>query len=240
MASIRYPGENPLRSEAEAWAFLDWLKKQPAQALLEEASLGTPSWANFNLHYEGAAFNATLTPPMMEALLTLQSGIYRSYALIKYGTERASKLTDQDKHNTQIVVSVKPGTTGLDIDGTKIGEHFIDVVGHTMNGVEVTIAVVSALVLFFGYSGVKLVMAEIGKTRARQIEATERASERAEDVRQAIALSQEETKRTEILREITDNFPKVAAIQEEIRKVTEAALTGCGNLASQTGFETIQ
>jgi hypothetical protein len=224
MLAIRYPGENPLKSEEEAWAFLEWLTQQPDYAVIEELPLIKPSWASFNLHYDGPVFDATLTPPILEALLVLQSGIYRSYALVKYGQERANRLTDFDKQNTQIVVRVRPGTTGVDIDATDIAKHFLDVVGHSMNGVEVTIAVVTAIVLFFGHSGLKIVMAELSKSKAKAIESAERTTERAEDVRQAIALSQEETKRTEILREVIEHFPKVSAIQHEALKVVESTL----------------
>lgn len=224
MRSSRYPEQNPLRSEESAWEFLDWLRQHPADADIEDIQLGHARWAWLQIHYTGSRFNASLTPAIMEALLTLQSGIHRSYALAKYGDERISRLTSQDRRNTEITVQVEPGTTGLEIDGTKIATHFIDVVGHTMNGTQVTVIAVLALVLFFGLSGFKLVLAEMSKNKSKEIDATERAAERAQDVRSAIALSQEETKRLEILKGITESFPKVVVVQNEAARVSESML----------------
>ena len=65
----RYPGEDALGTEDDAWAFLDWLQEQPANAMIESSYSGSPDWAKINLHYDGKNFDATITPPMMESLL---------------------------------------------------------------------------------------------------------------------------------------------------------------------------
>lgn len=231
MQPIRYPGSSPLQTEEDAWGFLDWLRLQDQESTLEDLSLSSPEWAKLSLTYKGKAYNSTITPSIMEALLTLQGSIHRLYALAKYGEERAVRLTNSDRGNTELVVQVLPGSSELGIDGTQIASHFLDVVGHSMNDVEVMAVVISALLMFFGAGFIKLAIEQRGKLKikelelkAKETEATDRAAERAEAVRQTIALSQEETKRAEIIATASQRFPKIVLVQAEAAKVAEATL----------------
>ena len=166
----------------------------------------------------------------MEALLTLQNGLLRSLALIKYGDDRASKLTDADKKSVEIVATVSKGTTGIDVNGTDIAKHFLDIVGAKMSSTEEVICAVTAIVLFFGYHSLKLVLANRKEIRLKQIEAEDASSERLEEAKKTILLSEEETRRLDIIRKIADQNPKVAFIENEVGKVLDSALKSAASV----------
>ncbi len=231
MAEAEYSKNGPLATEYEAWNFLDWLKDHPQDLPIRQLELGTPNWARLSVHYEGLRQPSSLTPAMMEAMLALQSAIYRSFAIVKYNDERASVLSDKDKQAVEIVVNVSDGSTGIEVDGTSIANHIIDAVGSKMSGTEVLTCAVLAIILFFGAQGLKLVLAHRKAVRVREIEREERSTERLEEVRRTVALSREETRRLEIVETIVSRNKGAASIEREVGKAVEATLKSASEVA---------
>ena len=212
----------PLHSEDEAWTLLASILagERPAGADLTPTGLLADEWAHLLMTLEGPQFHGTITPPVMETLLTLQAAINRSLALAAHGIENARLLTDLEKSKVEIQVKVTEGTTTIDVDGTKIINHIADVVGSHMTGEQLMIVAIAIAVLFFGTSAYRTYLSKRAETRGRELESTDRAAL----VGQIGGLSEQETERARILAAAIAREPKVVVIKGEAERFYDSVL----------------
>ena len=158
-----------LETEDAAWQALASFLAGTDRADVSNLRLSPGGWAKMEFTLNGEKFHSTITPPVMEALLALQTAINRSAALLIYNVENANRLTDEQKEKIEIVAFISKGSSEISVDGSGIINHLIDTAGAHMNGTEIAITVLGALVLYFGHSAFKIYIESRAKIKESEL-----------------------------------------------------------------------
>lgn len=162
-------------------------------------------WPILSIRLTGPKFDQSITPSIMKALLELQSAIYRSVALERYGVPDSRKLSKNERDALELQIRVGKGSAILDIDMQGVIEHLIDKAVPTM---EPTMAV--AMVLGLGVVWGSTTAFKSYLQHRRDVRSDELKHEKDREHMQSIQfLSQEETKRLEVVSRITQRFHEV-------------------------------
>lgn len=186
-------------------------------------------WTKLELSLRGSKYHSTLTPALMTALLDFQSGINRSLSLVQYGVENARLLTDVEKSGVEILVEVREGSSLIQVDGTEVAKHFIDAVVNKMTGTEAAIVIIVFILAFFGYFGLKMFLVKRAEIQIKKIEADERNKDRDAAAAEArarygelVAMSEQETRRTELLTRAFALVPQAEKIADQAERAHES------------------
>ncbi len=171
--------EVKIQQEEDAWESLEQLTLDE----FDETSIVTfEGWPNFKLTLQGADFNGTVPTRVMPPILDLQREIYRTYARAVYNTEDTRYLKKEERERLEIVVSVKQGSSEYIAELAKV---LNEIIKHSnMTGQETLLLLLGSGVILGSAYGWRLWVA---------------AKERMHDKQTTVQLSQEETKRTELL-----------------------------------------
>lgn len=114
-------------------------------SLIEQAFEFGPDFSHGKLiiHLNGDRYDSTISTSVMRALLSLQEELYRIYALHK---SDGSRLTQEERDTVEIMVSVKPGSTIIEVMENVLGV-FTNMTG---NQQVITIGILAAAVLISG------------------------------------------------------------------------------------------
>lgn len=104
-----------IRSEEEAWEALEGLIKGDIKVdSVEEIQLG--EWIKSSLYIPNGRYNSSLNTYMMKGWIDAQSAIYRSYALVAHGEANGRLLTDAEKEELELIVTVNGGSSDQEAD----------------------------------------------------------------------------------------------------------------------------
>lgn len=185
--------------------------EQQAFDLIEEYLTGNAipegvtftGWPNLTIRLTGEKFNKSLTPSVMKGFVEMQSQINKSYALAKYGIPDVRRLTKEELDALEIEVTVEQGSSlvEVNIDGflTKLTQELAG----KMTGTEIVITVLGAAVIWGGVTAFKRFLEYRKDTRMAEI-----AKEGdKESLRTMQVMSQEETKRLQVISEMIAKKP---------------------------------
>jgi hypothetical protein len=194
-----------IRSEEEAYNVLQ-------QVLHNEIgsyrAIRFEGWPSFSLYLKGKKFEQSLTPTVMRGLLELQKGIYKSYASAGFSAPNR-RLSEEEKDTLEIKVSVKGGSSSLEINFQDIASKLIEQLGARMNPTEVLYSVLTIAVLYFGTSAYKSYLEHRKDTRAKEI-----SDETQRRTLETLKFSTEqETKRTAIIVELAKRDSRIENIE---------------------------
>lgn len=193
-----------IRSEEEAYNVLELASKDQ---LGPYGKIVFDGWPTLSLYFKGDKFEQSITPTVMKGLLEFQRGVYRSYATARFSNP-SHRLNDKEKDDLEIKINVGPGSSKFDINYNEIALKLVEQLGARMNPTEVLISVVSIAVLYFGTSAYKSYLESRKEARIKEIS--------DETQRQTLEVlkftSQEETKRTAIIAELSKKDPRIEAI----------------------------
>ncbi|WP_157944515.1 hypothetical protein [Mangrovicella endophytica] len=158
-------------SEDSAWEALDWLIRNRAEARHARLDLSDLSWTRVHLNFKGKPFEQTVTSSIMKGVVEFQNDLYRSLSLILKDDERITRLTDAEKSKSELIFKVDKGSSDLDAQaGDQLG--LLQIAVEKMSGRQVLIAVLTLLVLYFGYHGVDSYFEH--KVEEKRVEAEEK------------------------------------------------------------------
>ncbi len=206
-------GTMVVRSEEDAWDFLA-IAMQAGQGQEPPAVLDFQGWPAVRIHIEGR--HSAIAPPMMEAFLTLQEGIYRTQAQLRYGVPDIRRLTDEEKQKLQIEVVVKAGSSDYAAALENVGKHFVDAVRDKVNGWHIVATVLGCALIYGGATTYKDYLNNVAEVRKLEVSA-EQAKANADQVKANLAtieaLSDKETERTKLLAAIVSKSQDLQAAQ---------------------------
>ncbi|WP_239780513.1 hypothetical protein [Pantoea sp. 9140] len=169
-------------------------------------------WPNLSFKLEGNNFNQSLTPSVMKGFVEMQSQINRAFALAKFGTPDPRRLTKEDREELEISVEVKQGSSILTVDMngflTKLSQELVG----KMSAQEIMITVISAGLIWGGVSIFRRYLDNRKEVRLAEIN----KDGDKEHLKTMQTMSQEETKRTEIMarfmkqQPLLDNMDRMA------------------------------
>lgn len=193
-----------IRSEADAYDILD---KASRDEIGPYSTIRFDGWPTLNLYLKGQKFEQSITPTIMRGLLELQKSLYRSYASAKFNAP-TKRLSDAEKEELEIKVSVKGGSSNFEINFQDIAIKLVEQLGAKMNPTEVLYAVVSIAALYFGTSAYKSYLENRKETRAKEV-----SDETLRKSIEALSFtSEQETKRTQIIAELASKDHRIENI----------------------------
>lgn len=149
-------------------------------------------WPRYEITIRGEDFDGGVPTRIMPALLKLQSAVNRAYARSIYGTVR--RLTQHERKKTELIVRLKPGSTTFQADITEILNAIITEVAGNMSGPETVTAVLGTAFILAGASVWKTYINAAAKKR---------------DIDYRTRVSEEETKRYQIIGNIAERHSAV-------------------------------
>jgi len=188
-----------IENEKQAW---NLLRQVIDNKIPEGAQIKFEGWPVFKITIEGKDFDGSIPTRIMPPLLDLQKEIYRIYCQAKYNTEDIRGLKNEERELLEIVVVVDNGSSIFSAD---LGSALTDIIGASnMSGTEVLI-----LLLGIGfYTTTHLAWKTWIRSKERM---------HGQDV--SVKLSEEETKRHELLIKATQQSPQLNNRKEAISNV---------------------
>lgn len=194
-----------IRSEEEAY---DILQRALDNEIGPYRTIRFEGWPSLSLYLKGKKFEQSLTPTVMRGLLELQRGVYKSYASAGFSAPNR-RLSEEEKDTLEIKVSVKGGSSSLEINFQDIAVKLVEQLGARMNPTEVLYSVLAIAVLYFGTSAYKSYLEHRRDTRIKEI-SDETQRKTLEVLKFA---TEQETKRTAIISELAKRDERIENIE---------------------------
>ncbi|OPY15649.1 MAG: hypothetical protein A4E66_00053 [Syntrophus sp. PtaB.Bin001] len=201
-------------TESDAWRLLEnaLSEKIPINTDVFRVKIG--SWPILHLKLEGEKFQSSINTKMMTAFLELQNNIYRTYAKMQYDMANGRLLANKEKEALVLMVEVHAGSSELKAKFEELGTKLLEGAINKMEGKHYVILGISALL---AWSSPSIINGYITRqTELKQIESQ-------------IALSKEETRRLELMKEASHQVSYVGTnvimTEEVINKIFKSALT---------------
>lgn len=134
------------------------------------------NWAKGDLYLKGEQYNGKISYSAMRHLCDLQTRIYQSFALAKYGTKNANRLKQNEKDALEIFANVDEGSSDINGYSEEIILNFAKILTDKMTPEQIFLALIFFIVLFFGERAYR---AWVNKSiEERRIELEEKSDER--------------------------------------------------------------
>jgi hypothetical protein len=137
-----------IRSEEDAY---DFLERSQSESQFTFTRVEFQGWPTLELSVKGDKFNQSITPSVMKGLLEFQKSIYKSFAIAKYGSS-SKRLTELEREQLEIKVSVNKGSSVFGINFTEIANHAVDQLTGILPPSEIAVVVVMIAAMAFGRS----------------------------------------------------------------------------------------
>lgn len=165
----------------------------------DHVNLEFDGWPTYHMHVEGKKYHQTITPSIMNGFLDLQSGIYKSYALIKYDTEATQCLTKAERQDLEIEVKVEDGSSSFDINLTEIGLKLVESTAGKMSPTQAVVIILSCLVLYFGKNFLQQILTAKKEAREAELDQQKNADDRKERLETIKILTEQNEKFVEVM-----------------------------------------
>lgn len=185
-----------IKSEDDAFAAL---QKALAQELDENTQVVFEGWPVFRLTISGEDFDSSMPTRIMPPILDLQKEVYRIYCKARYNTEDTRRLTQDERELLELVVTVERGSSAFI---TELANSLNEIIKNSnMSGDQALILLVSVSALLAASFGWK----EWLRTRER---------EHGQNI--TVQMSEQETRRLELVTEAMRQKPELVENKESI------------------------
>lgn len=212
-------GENiTITSEAQAFELIQQaLNKQ----IPENVIITFKNWPILSIELEGDGYEGTITPSMMRSLVDFQDGLNRTYAKLVHNESSITHLKASEKQELEFKAQVKNKCSLINVDITEFAQKTVTELMTKMEPTHLVILGVSAMVIWVGGSIWKkhLELASQHKTLSAQGE-------------QALAMSEEETKRLQIVTSAMKTEARLLQVQNEAYTAQVGVLKGVSDAES--------
>lgn len=163
------------------------------------------NWPKLELKLEGKGYNSTITPDVAEVLVNLQHALNRAYARAVHHSTNARKLTAEERRTLQFKAKVERGSSLINVDLGPYAQQLATALAGKMNANDIIItvlglgAMVGSVVAWKAWLG--------HKSEDNKVEAA---------TKERIALSQEETKRHEVLATALSHKPQLDFARQDL------------------------
>lgn len=194
------------------------------QLTLKNQILVFDGWPKIEVSYEGEYFNSTITSDIAEAITKTQQAVNKAFALLVLDRKSSKNLTQKERENLRLYVKVENGCSLINIDLGKATEILgRDLVGK-MNGRHILIGL-AIVALTWG-----------GTSIAKHYISAKSAEKNSADI---LSMSQEETKRLEIVTRALTQRPELKPVQEDYKEVVDS-FTAAGTVATNMTFNDVE
>lgn len=200
--------ENRITIQSEDQLFETLQNVESGVIDVEGVKLHFDGWPTFRLRVVGEGYDATITPNLMKGFLELQAAIYRSYAMARYNTPKATKLSQYERDLLTIRIKVEKGSSLFDIDFQEILENLAKELVGKMDAKTIVITVLGFAILYFADSSYKNYLDGRVQTRIQEVQ----SEEKREMLKQMRFAQEQETERARIMASIVTQQPRLKTI----------------------------
>jgi len=185
-------------------------------------------WPVISITLEGKGYDSTITSDMAEGIVALQSSINRIYARLVHNSPSAKSLTLIEKDQLKFKAKVEKGSSKYEIDLTEWATKLTNSLVDKMSPEQLVTLVVTTVAVAGSYYAWKAYLRH--KSEDKKVDS---------DMHSRIALSQEETKRQQILAEAFKQHPVLPYIAQDADSARTEILKGVGdaNMIKVAGIE---
>ncbi len=186
-----------ITNEAQAWEILELAINQ---GIPDEIELRFEGWPTFEMRVQGRDWHSTVPTRIMMPLLDVQKDINRTYASVKYGSANLRKLKDEERDELELVVEVREGSSGFN---SPLWEQFSIIGKAAVERMDGTQAVITVLGLALTFAAQAMYKAWLARRQEDK------------ELEHRLQMSQEETRKLQVIADATQRQPMLAAAQEE-------------------------
>lgn len=208
-----------IESEDQAWELLSGILANSI-ILDETVTLEFKNWPIIEFKVQGRRWQSSMPTRIMPPILELQKDLYRAYARVHYGGNDIRRLNDDEREALEIIVKVSQGSSEFMalIEGAM--NTFVDGAVTKMTSEHMLITVLGVALVVAGRLGWK----DWLNTRLQEKESDDR-----------VKLSQEETRRLEVMSKAMQQQPMIQQLKEEV-ELTKDQLVKSLNEPDQIEF----
>ncbi len=223
MATNQAEGWNELNFSSEAEAF-DLIQKALQNQIGDRpCKIVFNNWPILTIKLEGEGYNSTITPDLAEALVSLQHALDRSYARLVHDLATSRGLSIEEREALKFKAKVESGSSLIEINLGEWAERVGLALTEKMTPKQLVTMVVTAAVV-------------AGSTIAYKDFLTSRSEDKKIEagMKERVLLSQEETKRHEILVKALSGSPQLTNAAQDFDHARVDMLRGVGDADSLT------
>lgn len=215
-----------ISNEEEAFELLEAITDGTFAGNLSEINFG--NWSKLTIRLTGDKFHSSITPTVMKGLLEVQNGIYKSYCVMRYGTESTRQLTDDERKKLEILVIVTEGSALIEAFLGPIAEELTKGVFDNMP-IEAKITLILLVLFGFGtYKAISMHLANKKEIRLKEIDESNRTEvEKAQLEAQLETLkivTESHAKNLEVLAKVTQKYPEAQKVNEVVQESQESLM----------------
>lgn len=165
-------------------------------------------WPSLDIRLVGDKYSGTITPTVMAGFIELQKEVYRTFAYAKYGSFNTNKLTQKERNELELRVSVKEGSSKFNIDFQALLVSFMENSMSKLTGKQIIYTILPIALMFAGNTAYKSFLEDRKNLRSHELELRKEdnnAKEKKALVDAMTFMSEQEIKRLEIMNEIIDS-----------------------------------
>jgi hypothetical protein len=205
-------GAAVIADEADLWDLMEqYLSAAP---IPEIDGLDVTQWRPRLLYLPDAVIGHTITPSMARAVVGFHASLSRSYAYLAYGQATARLLKQDDQAVLDIRMLVSEGSDVVEALGEDLSKLISSLVSK-MSGRQVLALSALLLLLYFSSVVARAWISEQYETKRR-----------ADDARERITLSEQETRRLGIVAEALQQHPEMKPVAELASQGREQLVRG--------------
>lgn len=189
-------------SEEDAFRLLESALKNELSDKLYQ--LEFKKWPILEIRLEGQGYESSVTSDMAESLISVQHAVNRAYARTIHRSSNARTLTVDERQALQFKATVEKGSSLIKIDLGEFAEKICSRMVDKMSTTELIVTVLGIAVVGGSYLAYKAFLK--ARTEDKRIDA---------DTARSIQLSQEETRRMEVMAGVVKAYPAVRHAQED-------------------------
>lgn len=181
------------------------------------------NWPVLTIRLEGEGYDSTITSDMAAALVELQHAINRSYARMLYDSGNSRTLTADERAGLKFKAHVESGSSLIEINLGEWAEKLSTALVGKMSPEMIVAAVLGCAAIAGGAFAYKAFLRHRSEDKKIEVAMQER-----------VALSQEETRRQNILAEALATQPRLVYVQENFDSARTEILKGVGDADTLT------
>jgi hypothetical protein len=187
----------------------------------KDVKLVFDQWPVIQIRLSGEGYDSTITPDIAEALLKVQEALTRSYARFVRNTPDARHLSRQERQNIKFKAKVQSGSSFIEIKLDEFAKKIATELLPKMTPTQVVVTVLGLAVV-------------AGSTVAFTSWAAHEAESKKLDVeaRKLVSLSEQETKRLEIITQALSAQPKLKRARADFDQARREIVRGVGDAQS--------
>lgn len=208
-----------VRSEQQAFQLLDQALKngfgdRPFELKFE-------GWPILQIRLKGPGYDSTITSDIAEAIIELQRAVNRAYARSVHGSANSRTLTDGERREVQFKAKVKRGSSLLEINLGDFAEKLATAITTKMTPEMLVLTVLGITITGASLLAYKAFLKH--RSDDKQIE---------QATRDRIALSEQETKRMQIMADALTRVPALRHTRDDFDQAREGILRSANNARS--------